>query len=143
VTDGARAPFATGRRRVAMADVDSAQILYFASPFRWLEAQFTDFLAEIGRPLSGLLAQGLGMPIVKSSCEYLLPLSLDDVVEQQLVAEHVGRTSFSIRCDIGPPPEIAVRVSATYVWGESQAGAHAGRFRPSPVPDWLRSALGL
>jgi YbgC/YbaW family acyl-CoA thioester hydrolase len=140
---GERAPFATARRRIAMADVDSAQILYFASPYRWLEAQFTEFLADNGHPLSGLLAQGLGMPIVKSGCEYLSPLSLDDVVEQQLIAEHIGRTSFSIRCDIGRLPDVAVRVTGTYVWSEREGDQRTGRYRPAPVPDWLRSAIGL
>jgi len=140
---GERVPFATARRRIAMADVDSAQILYFASPYRWFEAQFTEFLADIDHPLSSLLAQGLGMPIVKSGCEYLSPLALDDIVEQQLIAEHIGRTSFSIRCDIGQLPDVAVRVSATYVWSEREGDRRTGRYRPAPVPGWLREALSL
>jgi YbgC/YbaW family acyl-CoA thioester hydrolase len=143
VTGEERAPLATARRRIAMADVDSAQILYFASPFRWFEAQFTEFLADAGHPLSKLLAQGLGMPIIKSSCEYLIPLSLDDVVEQQLIAERIGRTSFSIRCDIGHLPDVAVRVSGTYVWSEREGDPRTGRYRPAPVPAWLKEALGL
>lgn len=138
-------PISTLRRRVAMADVDAAQILYFATPFRWFEAQFTDHLATAGHPLSTILAGGVGMPIVSTTCEFLFPLALDDVVDQHLFPDRVGRSSFTIRCDVGCslPDDVAVRVSATYVWGEREGDHARGRFRPAPVPDWLRTALGL
>jgi YbgC/YbaW family acyl-CoA thioester hydrolase len=131
------------QRRVAMADVDAAQILYFTSPYRWMEDQFTRFLADSGKPLSVLLREGLGMPVVESRAQYLAPLFLDDVVEQRLVVESTGRTSFALRCDIGRAGDaaIATAVFAAHVWAERSGPARDGAFAPAPLPDWLRTAL--
>jgi YbgC/YbaW family acyl-CoA thioester hydrolase len=143
LNDDRGGPLSVVRRRVAMADVDAAQILYFTSPFRWFEAQVTELMADRGHPLSEVLRSGVGMPVVNTTCEYLLPVSLDDVVEQTLLPGPLGTTSFGLACEIELSGRLAVRVTSTYVWGEREGADHSGPFRPAKVPDWIRELFGL
>lgn len=125
-----------------MADVDGAEILYFASPLRWMEAQFTEWLAEIGHPLRTILEEGLGMPIVKTEVTYAQPLRLDDVVEQRLFADEVGHSSFAVGYEVrlAPDDSPAVTVRVVHVWSRRNT-SDATRFVPTPIPAWLRRAL--
>jgi acyl-CoA thioesterase FadM len=124
------------RLRVVMADVDAAGILYFATPYRWQEMLFTDWMQAIGHPVSGLLGSGRGCPAVRSSCTYARPLRLDDFVRCELACEDVGRTSFEVglRGYAEADGELAVQTATRHVWVEDGAA--------TPIPDWLRAALG-
>jgi acyl-CoA thioesterase FadM len=129
-------PLQDARLRVAMADVDAAGILYFATPYRWQELLFTGWMHAIGHPVSALLESGNGCPAVRSSCEYLRPLRLDDFVRCELACEDAGRTSFEIGM-LGyheASGELAVQTATRHVWVENGVAA--------PMPDWLRAALG-
>ena len=123
------------RLRVAMADVDAASILYFATPYRWQELLFTGWMHAIGHPVSGLLAGGYGCPAVRSSCSYLRPLRLDDFVRCELACEQIGTSSFEIamRGYAEASGEIAVLTGTRHVWVQDGAAAE--------LPDWLRAAL--
>ena len=123
------------RLRVVMADVDAAGILYFATPYRWQELLFTGWMHAIGHPVSELLGSGNGCPAVRSSCEYLRPLRLDDFVRCELTCEDTGRTSFEIGvrgCEEASG-ELAVQTATRHVWVEGGASTE--------LPEWLRSAL--
>lgn len=125
--------------RVPMADVDAAQVLYYASPYRWKEMLFTQWLAQTGRPLVTLLHDGQGFPCVASSARYLCPVRLDDVVDLVLVGERVGRTSLGLRLDAYlPSGRLAVIVETANVWLER---SDDGDSAPAPVPGWIRDAF--
>ena len=124
-------------KRVTMADVDAAGILYFASPYRWLEEHVTGWLIDRNHPLSDLLKEGHAFPCVSSSASYSAPVRVDDILEVTLHPLHVGRTSFALgaqcRRDDGTH---VVSVAAWHVWvelGESP--------RSMPLPTWLRKSL--
>jgi acyl-CoA thioesterase FadM len=123
------------RLRVAMADVDAASILYFATPYRWQELLFTGWMHAIGHPVSGLLGSGHGCPAVHSSCSYKRPLRLDDFVRCELWCDELGRSSFGVvlRGYEEASGELAVETATRHVWVEDGAA--------TPMPDWLRSAL--
>jgi acyl-CoA thioesterase FadM len=125
-----------------MADVDGARILYFTSPYRWMEAQFTTWLADVGRPLVDLLEAGEGMPVVSSGCVYHRPVRLDDVVRQELLPVRVGRASFTLECAITRQgdDEPSATVTAVHVWSVREPGG-GGRFAPASIPVWLRDLL--
>ena len=131
---------ATQTRRVVMADVDGAGILYYATPYRWAEEMFTGWLHELGHPVSDVLAAGQGCPAVSSCASYARALSLDMVVECTLAPDHLGTTSFGVRMRVmvADSSRPAVEVANRHVWGRM---GPAG-FEPGPVPDWLRERLG-
>ena len=125
--------------RVAQADVDGARIIYFAAPFTWSERLYSSWMAESVRPLLDLFTEGHGTPIVTTGAEYRSSLKQDELIEVELYAERVGNTSFTLRTDIfkpGEPPAISVRTTHVYVFGLDT------EMVPSPVPEWLREALG-
>jgi acyl-CoA thioesterase FadM len=128
-------------RRVTMADVDAAGVLYVGAPYPWQEQLYTEFLAVSGHPLGRLLAAGHGTPYVASSATYRRPLALDDLVKCVLVAESIGRSSFGLRMDglRDDDGELAIQVSTRQVWVALEPG---GRLAPQPVPAWLRTLLG-
>lgn len=128
--------------RVAMGDVDAARIIYFVAPQRWQEALFTGWLQETGHPLSDMIADGHAVPTVSCTADYLSPLRLDDRVRLELRAGHVGRSSFSVQCDVLRQPDrtLAVRVVSSHVWARFSDGPDGG-VEAEPMPQWLRDAL--
>jgi acyl-CoA thioesterase FadM len=133
----------TTARRVPMADVDAAGILYFGAPYRWLEESFSGWLKELGHPLSAILRSGSGCPCVTSATSYGVPLVLDDEVTVHLRPSSVGTTSFSVTVDVvrardGAP---AVRSTSWHVWSQFDGHATTPVVVPAPLPDWLRDAL--
>ena len=51
--------------RVVMSEVDASQI-HFTAIYRWMDRGLSEWLAEIGRPFTRILAEGPGIPIVDS-----------------------------------------------------------------------------
>jgi YbgC/YbaW family acyl-CoA thioester hydrolase len=132
---------ARARQRVAMADVDAARVIYYATPYRWHEALFTGWLAEVGHPLGLMLEGGLSCPCVRSGATYHRPLQLDDLVDLQLVAERVSRTSMVLRTDVRTSDgELAVQVTNTLVWTELGTD---GSVAAVAVPTWMRAVFAL
>jgi YbgC/YbaW family acyl-CoA thioester hydrolase len=129
------------RQRVAMADVDAARVIYYAAPYRWHEALFTGWLAEVGHPLGLMLESGVSCPCVRSGATYHRPLHLDDLVDLELVAERVGRTSMVLRTDVRTSDgELAVQVTNTLVWTELGTN---GSLSAVAVPTWMRDVFAL
>lgn len=125
--------------RVRMADVDAASVLYYASPYRWLEGLFTGWLADAGHPVSGLLGSGFGLPCVASSARYLRPLRLDDRITLQLIADRVGTTSLALRMEGRTEAgDLAVEATMTVVCAEVDG---LGRMTKIPIAPWLQELL--
>lgn len=133
---------ATSHRRVTMADTDAAGIIYFASPLRWVEEMFTGWFLKIGHPFSVLLAEGLATPAVSIRADYSSPLALDEMIDLEMRASHVGASSLAVnvlvtrRGDERP----ALSLTVHHVFGRLSTGAGA-RFVPEPMPVWLRTPL--
>lgn len=136
-----------GRHRVAMADVDAAGIIYYASPLRWAEVLFGNWLESVGHPISSMLAAGVATPVVSARVGYRSLLGLDDHCRLELRTERVGVTSFRTRCEVWGPrePKPAVEVLVTYVYvayvRQGANGATGPQARKQPLPRWLQDAL--
>jgi acyl-CoA thioesterase FadM len=126
-----------------MGDVDAARIIYFAAPQHWQEAVFTGWLAALGRPLSALLDEGCAVPVVSCTTDFLVPLVLDDRIRLELWTQHVGRTSFGVRCDVTRPRDglLCVRLTTRHVWARMGGAGDEERVRAQDLPGWLRAAL--
>lgn len=125
--------------RLALADVDAARVVYFASVFRWHESSFTGWLADLGHPLGAILAGGYGLPVVSASADYRIPIGLDSAVRLDLFAGKVGRSSCEFVTEIrseGGDSVGQVRTIHPWVRFGSDGGLVA-----EPLPDWLRSAV--
>jgi acyl-CoA thioester hydrolase len=128
------------RFRVTMADTDAAGLIYYAAPLRWAERLLMELLRQCGLPISGMLREGHGTPVVKAEVDYQHPLRLDDVVDGTLHARAVGRRSFTLESRFCPVPnsEPAVAVTTTMVYA---SGLTDGRVRAEPLPSPLAARL--
>jgi acyl-CoA thioester hydrolase len=83
-------------RRVEFADTDMAGIAHFSNFFRFMESAEVDLLHSLG--LSVKLeweGQQLGFPRVSAACDFLRPVTFEDVLEVLVTVERVGRKSVS------------------------------------------------
>lgn len=127
----------TTTRRVEFADTDVAGIMHFANFFRFMESAEHDFYRSLG--FSAHTTESgttVGLPRVKATCEYLLPLYFEDEVEIHLLVREVRTRSIAYtfdfrRLDQGKVEEVA-RGELTVVYAESQG---VGRnYKAAPLP---------
>ena len=121
------------RERVVASDVNMSR-LHFAAWYRWMDRALADWFAEAGHGLASLAEDDLAPVVVHSECDYLVKVSMDEVLEVRAGVTDAHRTSFSV----------------TYVFLRegSLAGTartvHACRDREGdavPVPRWIRELL--
>ena len=97
------------------------------------------WLAEVGSPLSGILADSRGLPVVDIRLTFASALRLDDRVWGTLWLERASARSAAFRIEFaaapGGPP--AVTVLFTQVHTKNQDG----KPRAVPVPQDRRQAL--
>ena len=106
-------PFRT-TRRVEFADTDLAGIAHFANFFRYMEAAEVDYLHTLG--LSVRLeweGQALGLPRVSATCDYLRPVSFEDMLDIDVHVERIGRKSVTFAFDFLCRGEVAARGRVT------------------------------
>ncbi|CAN0455303.1 unnamed protein product [Phaeothamnion confervicola] len=116
-----------------MSEVDVAQI-HFTAVHRWMDRGLCEWLVEVGHPMTRLVAEGPGIPIVESRCSFLGRIMLDDVVHQRTEIGGIGRTSFRSRHTFAREEEIVARGELVHVC------VNRATREPLRVPDWLRDA---
>lgn len=137
------APLRTERFRVAMADVDAAGIIYYATPLRWAERLTSAWLADIGLSIRRILAEGAGFPAVRTEVVYRRPLAVDDVVESSLALERVGRTSFTGLVQFRRDADggaVAVEVRTVQTWVRMGDDARGRTLVVQELPAAVRAA---
>ena len=128
---------------MAMADVDAAGIIYYATPLRWAERVTSAWLAEIGLSVRRILAEGAGFPAVRTEVLYRRPLAVDDVVQSSLSMERVGRTSFTALVQFrreGDGGDVAVEVRTVQAWVRIGDDARGRTLVVEELPAALRAA---
>lgn len=123
------------RHHVALSDVDSAQVIYFAAVFRWHEQNLSEWLAHKYMPLSRILAEGRGLPVVNCSATYSASIRQDDTVTLNSWVDRVGRSSFTFGTTIVSGETAAATVETRHVWVEAGPG---GAFKSADLPHGLR-----
>lgn len=129
----------SNRFRVAMADTDAAQVIYFGAPIRWSESLFASWLAESWMAVSTMIEAGFGMPAVHVEVSYEGPLKLDEWVVGELRLAKRSSRSVTWRCEFFSERRneraVEVLVTQTYV--------QRGEARPSarPLPEELVALL--
>lgn len=81
-------------RRIEFGDTDMAGIVHFANFFRFMESAECEFLRSRG--LSVKLdweGQAIGFPRVSATCDYLKPVTFDDVLDVAVTIERLGKKS--------------------------------------------------
>ncbi|MDR7083350.1 acyl-CoA thioester hydrolase [Arthrobacter ginsengisoli] len=132
-------PVHTRKHHVALGDVDSALVIYFAAVFRWHEQSFSEWLAQRYMPLSRILASGRGLPIVNCSASYAASIRQDDIVTLDSWVSNAGRSSFTFGTTVLSGGTVAATVETRHVWVEASP---SGAFKSANLPEALRVAAG-
>lgn len=127
------------RHRLQMGDVDAAQVMWFANPYRWHDGLFAAWLVGLGHGLLQQLREGSTSPAIASRAAYHSPLWLDMEVDLRLCVEEIGSKSFTLRMDGYRVSDgiCAVQTWITHVW----VATNGESMKSESLPEWLRSAL--
>jgi acyl-CoA thioester hydrolase len=81
-------------RRVEFAETDMAGIVHFAHFFRYMEAAEQAFLRSRGLGVAmNWQGEGIGFPRVAAACDYVRPVTFEDVLDILVHAPTLGRKS--------------------------------------------------
>jgi acyl-CoA thioester hydrolase len=121
--------------RVRYADTDQMGVVYYANYFVWFEIGRTDLLRTLGGTYREMEADGLTLPVIEASCQYVAPCRYDDeltIVTQGRLLSPI-RVAFSYAVE-RPDGVVAAR-------GRTEHAAIARDGRPRRLPALLREAL--
>lgn len=130
------------RKQVRFHHCDPAGIVFYPQYFYLLHETQEDFLAHIGHPEHGLIASGVGVPIVDLKTDFLGMCRYGDAIDISLHLTRIGNASIGMRYEIHsypPPPDggqvLKLIANTVVVCSEIPHG------KVLPIPDGLRAAL--
>jgi 4-hydroxybenzoyl-CoA thioesterase len=130
------------RKQIRFHHCDPAGIVFYPQYFYLLHEAQEDFLAHIGHPEHGLIASGVGVPIVDLKTEFRGMCRYGDEIDISLMLTRVGNASIGIRYEIHScsrpadmAPTLKLIANTVVVCSEIPHG------KVLPIPDGLRAAL--
>ncbi len=127
--------------RVEFGDCDPANIVYFATYFRWFDRCTSALFRAAGIPLEeGMRTQGVLVPVVDVRARYLQPSSYGHLLLCASGVTEWRSSSFVVHHRFLRDKVLAVEGWETHVW----AGPHPaipGRMKGIPVPLSVRESL--
>ena len=124
------------KRRVALADTDSAGLLYFASQLQYAHEAYEKLLAEIDLPVQQIIERETFLiPLVHLESDYLARLQVDDELEIRTEIEKIGNTSFVLMHQLFKAGSLVGKVETVHVALDKQSR------EKTPLPDKLRQGL--
>lgn len=125
-------------QKIRYSDCDPQGIVFNGNYARYWDDALTDWVEEAG--FGGEALGGIGTDVVTARLEmdFKEPARLGETLETTIEVERFGNTSMTTRIETRRSSDGATVVSgkAIYVF------VHADSFRPSPVPEEIRDALG-
>ena len=129
------------RIRVEFGDCDPANIVYFATYFRWFDRCTSALFRAAGLPLEeGMRTRGVLIPLVDVRARYLQPSSYGDLLLCASSVTEWGRSSFVVHHRFVREKVLLVEGWETHVW----SGPHPtlpGRMKGFPIPADVREIL--
>ena len=126
------------RQKVRFRDTDCQGHVFNANYFAYFDDAITDFLEASGVPYPALAERGHDLVLVRAECDFRSSAVLGEELEIHVAVEAFGRTSmtFALRCVEAGSGRTVAEGREVYVVLDRATG------RPTPVPGYLRTALG-
>ena len=124
------------KTRVYYADTDAGGVVYYANYLRWLEMARTDWLAQLGTPVTAYLEQGVLFAVVRAEIDYHKPAVLGDEVEVTVQPVRLRRVRFTLEQDVFRCTDRTKLVSAKIT-----IACLTPDGRLTPVPECLAAVL--
>lgn len=126
-------------RRIEFCDTDMASIVHFANFFRFMESAEVEFLRSRGLNVKlDWEGQTLGFPRVSATCDYLKPITFDDVVDITVSIDRLGTKSVTYAFAFSKKGEEIARGKVTSVCCRVLAD---DRLEPIAIPTSYRQRL--
>jgi 1,4-dihydroxy-2-naphthoyl-CoA hydrolase len=120
------------RFQVRLHDTDHAGVVFFARLFTHAHDAYEAFMASIGLGLGTLIEDGMRLPIVHASADYLQPLRHDEEIAVTLKVAQLGQTSFTLEYEFRCGAELRARLRTVHVYLDVQSGL------PASLPQEMR-----
>ena len=130
------------QKRVRFQHCDPAGIVFYPQYYVLLHEVQEDFLAHIGFAEHGLIASGMGLPVVDMKTEFLGMCRHGDVLSLTLPLTRIGRASLGMHYEIHVLAQAAQRPSAIKLRANSVVVYSTVPYgKAMRIPDDLRNAL--
>jgi 1,4-dihydroxy-2-naphthoyl-CoA hydrolase len=109
----------TYSRTIHFPDTDAAGVVFFANYLVICHEAYEEALAAAGLDVATFFAaNGIVVPIARSSAEYLRPLRVGDKLRISVLPELLSENSFALSFELfrlGPPEKLAARVRTEHI----------------------------
>lgn len=120
---------------VELEDTDALGVIYGPRILVWTSRIFQRSLTQHGVKLKALIDEEIHLPIFKSSCEILLPLQLEDVINTQLIITERRKRSFAFAVAFYRGPALAARGEMVHVCIDAKS--REKKLLPPAIERWL------
>lgn len=121
--------------RVSWGDCDPAGILYTPKVFEYCTRLLEEWFGEVaGITWAGLIAQGLGAPMVHAECDFISPMAVGSELVVTLALERLGTTSLTFSFE-GRGGDGTLRFRASLV----SCFMNRAEAKAVPIPEAIRS----
>jgi 1,4-dihydroxy-2-naphthoyl-CoA hydrolase len=127
----------TVTRTIALRDADAAGVLFFARYLTLAHDAYEEMMASRGIRFGDMLRDGSYiLPVVRTGCEYRVPLWLGDVATIRIAVTEIRRRSYTVTYEIqAPDGRLAAKCHTTHVAVDKTSR------KSMPLPEELLNAL--
>ena len=122
--------------RVRFEETDTAQIVYYAKFFVWMEVGRVNLFRDVELSYWELESIGLGIPVVQAHADYRASARFDDEILVKTRVARIGNSSIRFENEIYRLPDMVLLCVGHTVHALSKKDGKA-----VPFPDDLRSRL--
>lgn len=124
---------------VRWEDIDAAGIINYQAYLRFFGLAEVEMFRSCGLSYKTMFEElGIWLPRVHLECDFLHPVTLDELLMVDAYFGHIGRSSIHLQFSVRPQERPGVVVATgKYIL----VTVLQGTFKPVPVPDLLRDKL--
>ncbi len=134
--DAPSAKASTSSVRVRYAETDQMGVVYYANYFVWFEVGRCEWLRNLGWSYREMEAEGLSLPVIAASCEYLRPTRYDDQLEVRTSGWLLSPVRIEFRYEVIQPSGASIAAVGHTIHAVMNA-----RGRPGRLPERIRVAF--
>lgn len=122
---------------VPFHDTDMASIVYYVNFYKWMDLATHHLFKTIGWPISAVIRNGNGIPLLEAKCTFLSPVRFGDKIVIRSSVAAIKRKSFQVVHHMQRQDTL---VAEGYEWRVWVRLVNNG-IQSEPIPDELRRAV--
>ncbi len=122
--------------RVRYAECDPQQIVFNANYFAYFDIAMTELWRAAAGSYGAMLERGIDMVVAEASARFFGAARFDDELALEVLITRLGTTACTTRHRVLRGAETLVEGEMRHVFVDRES------LQKTPIPDWLREALG-